>query len=106
MWIHRNFWRSLFLLRWKLSGRIFFSDLHKMVGISSVGFNLILGFTGAYWNLTHVLGEFLHRPEPEASRTDGRLKAESLPLEGLLQRGACKGSPVRMDVYFPSSQNR
>ena len=46
VWMYRNFWRSLFPLRWKLSGRIFFSDLHKMVGISSVAFNLILGFTG------------------------------------------------------------
>jgi uncharacterized iron-regulated membrane protein len=90
VWIYRNFWRSLFLLRWKLSGRIFFSDLHKMVGISSVAFNLILGFTGAYWNLTHVFGHFLQGPEPEASKIDGRIRAESLSLEGLLQQARAK----------------
>jgi uncharacterized iron-regulated membrane protein len=90
VWIYRNFWRSLFRLRWNLSGRIFFSDLHKMVGISSVGFNLILGFTGAYWNLTHVLGHFLDGPEPPTSKINGRVRAESLSLEGLLQQARTK----------------
>jgi uncharacterized iron-regulated membrane protein len=90
VWIYRNFWRSLFRLRWNLSGRIFFSDLHKMVGISSVGFNLILGFTGAYWNLTHVLGHFLDGPEPPASKINGGVRAESLSLEGLLQQARTK----------------
>ena len=92
VWMYRNFWRSLFLLRWKLSGRIFFSDLHKMVGISSVAFNLILGFTGAYWNLTHVLGHFFQGPDLPASKINGPLRAESLSLERLLQQARTKVS--------------
>ena len=51
VWLYRGFWRNFFTLRWGRSARIFFSDLHKTVGISSVAFNLILGFTGAWWNL-------------------------------------------------------
>ena len=90
VWIYRNFWKSLFLLRWNSSKRIFFSDLHKMVGISSVGFNLILGFTGAYWNLTHVLGHLLHGPDPQPAKIDGRVRAESLSLEGLLHQARTK----------------
>lgn len=63
--IYRNFWKSLLRLRWKTSARIFFSDLHKMVGISSTVFNLILGFTGAWWNLSHLIGHlFEDAPEP------------------------------------------
>lgn len=50
VWLYRDFWRSFFTLRWRRSARIFFSDLHKMVGISSVAFNLVLGFTGLWWN--------------------------------------------------------
>ena len=66
------------VLRWNLSARIFFSDLHKMVGISSVGFNLILGFTGAYWNLTHVVGHLLDGPDPKPPNIKGRVFAKTL----------------------------
>ena len=52
LWLYRGFWRNILTLRWGKSARIFFSDLHKMVGISSTAFNLILGFTGAWWNLS------------------------------------------------------
>ncbi len=86
VWIYRNFWKSLLLLRWNSSGRIFFSDLHKMVGISSAGFNLILGFTGAYWNLTHIIGHFLNGPDPPPPKIEGRVRAGTLSLEGLLEQ--------------------
>ncbi|QJE96598.1 PepSY-associated TM helix domain-containing protein [Luteolibacter luteus] len=68
IWLYRGFWKNFFRLRWRSSARIFFSDLHKMVGISSVAFNLVLGFTGAYWNLTHVAADGLghHEEDPEA----------------------------------------
>lgn len=65
VWLYRDFWRAFFTLRWGRSLRIFCSDLHKMIGISSVAFNLILGFTGAYWNLTHVIGEWIMGEPPE-----------------------------------------
>lgn len=61
--IYRNFWKHFFRLRWKMSARIFFSDLHKMVGISSTIFNLILGLTGAWWNLSHVIGHLVMEHE-------------------------------------------
>ena len=90
VWIYRSFWKSLFLLRWNLSARIFFSDLHKMVGISSVGFNLILGFTGAYWNLTHIVGHLLNGPDPKPPKIKGRVFAETLSLDGLLEQARHK----------------
>ncbi|HEY5704532.1 MAG TPA: PepSY-associated TM helix domain-containing protein [Terrimicrobiaceae bacterium] len=106
IWIYRGFWKSLLQLRWNLSARIFFSDLHKMVGISSVGFNLILGFTGAYWNLTHVVGHMLDGPEPEPPKIVERQIGETLSLDALLEQARSKISgfewtyvslPVRAD---------
>jgi len=64
VYLYRGFWKTLFRLRLKKSARIFFSDFHKMVGITSTAFNLLLGFTGAWWNITHVLGDWI-RPAPQ-----------------------------------------
>lgn len=61
LWLYRDFFRHFFRLRWKSSTRILFSDLHKFVGIQSVVFNLILGFTGAWWNLSHVIGHLFEK---------------------------------------------
>ena len=63
VWLYRGFWRNFFTLRWGRSARIFFSDLHKMVGISAVGFYLILGFTGAWWNF-QIVSAALAAPAP------------------------------------------
>ena len=85
VWIYRGFWKNLVRLRFNCSARIFFSDLHKTVGISSVAFNLILGFTGAYWNLTHVIGHLVHGPDPEPPKVTGPRFSETLSLDGLLK---------------------
>lgn len=82
--IYRNFWKSLLRLRWRMSARIFFSDLHKMVGISSTVFNLILGFTGAWWNLSHLLGHALgEAPEPVVKNV-ARHWSDSLSIDQLV----------------------
>jgi uncharacterized iron-regulated membrane protein len=87
VWLYRDFWRNFFTLRWGRSARIFFSDLHKMVGISSVVFNLILGFTGAYWNLMHVAAEGLSHEEEEQVMTK-RLYADSISLDAMAVEAA------------------
>jgi uncharacterized iron-regulated membrane protein len=82
VWIYREFWKHVFLLRWGRSTRILFSDLHKFIGITTVVFQLILGFTGAYWNLTHVIGHWIHGDPPQPVIAD-RLYAPDLSLEGI-----------------------
>lgn len=82
IWLYREFWKGVFTLRWGRSARIFFSDLHKTVGISSVTFNILLGFTGAYWNVTHVAGHLIYG-DPEQKLMTGRLYPESLSLAAL-----------------------
>lgn len=86
VWLYRDFWKSIFRLRWRASARIFFSDLHKMIGITSVAFNLLLGFTGAYWNFTHVIGEWISG-EHEQPKLSNRLYAGAISLEALIVEG-------------------
>jgi uncharacterized iron-regulated membrane protein len=105
VWLYRGFWRSFCTLRWKQSARIFFSDLHKMVGISSVVFNLILGFTGAYWNLTHVATDGLSHHEEEPMPATGSFVSETISLNALADVAKKKlpGFDARW-VTFPSEQ--
>ena len=88
LWLYRGFWRSFFTLRWGRSARIFFSDLHKMLGISSVAFNLILGFTGAYWNLTHIAADGLAHHDAEEDKSSGSYFSDRISLETLVSAAA------------------
>jgi len=88
--IYRNFWKTLFQLRWKKSARMFFSDLHKMVGISSTVFNLILGFTGAWWNLTHLLGHLIEQTPEPIVKTVERQWADNVSIEKLVADAKAK----------------
>lgn len=87
VWLYREFWKNVLTLRWRRGARILFSDLHKFTGITSVLFNLLLGFTGAYWNLSHVIGEWVNG-EPEQARLEGRLYPAALSLADLTRDAA------------------
>lgn len=87
VWLYRDFWKNFFTLRWGRSARIFFSDVHKMVGISSVAFNVLLGFTGAYWNFTHVIGEELQNL-PEPGPMERRLYSDTLSIDAIVADAA------------------
>ena len=66
LYLYRRFWKSLFRLRWRASFRMISGDFHRLVGVWSVGFNLLLGFTGAYWNLSHVVEDLIAPHEDPA----------------------------------------
>ncbi len=66
LWLYRDFFRHFFRLRWGRSARLLFSDLHKFIGISTVVFHFLLGFTGAWWNLSHLLGHLFEEEVAEA----------------------------------------
>jgi uncharacterized iron-regulated membrane protein len=84
-WLYRDFWTNFIRLRWRASRQIFLSDLHKTVGIASLAFNLILGFTGAYWNLPSAIRQvrFGNGLPPELT---GRHWSHSISLDALLSR--------------------
>jgi uncharacterized iron-regulated membrane protein len=88
VWLYRGFWKNLLTFRWGRSARILFSDIHKFIGITSVAFNLILGFTGAYWNFTHLLGHWFEEHDDNAPAPAVRLYAEPLPLDALITDSA------------------
>lgn len=103
VWLYRDFWRNFFTLRWGRSARIFFSDVHKMLGISSAGFNLILGFTGAYWNLTHIAMDGFGSHEEVEDRMPGRLYADSISLEKLSAESAVRLPGFKVNwISFPT----
>lgn len=66
LYLYRRFWKSLFRLRLKSSFRMLSGDFHRLVGVWSTGFNLVLGFTGAYWNISHTI-EHLTNPHHDAA---------------------------------------
>lgn len=105
IWIYRSFWKNLFRLRWGNSLRIFCSDLHKAIGISSVPLNLILGFTGAYWNITHLLHELEEHAHEEEHAIMMPLE-DTLPIEQLMATATDRWSVFRINyIYFPTDQD-
>ncbi|CAA6695444.1 MULTISPECIES: PepSY domain-containing protein [unclassified Lentimonas] len=58
--LYRKFWKNFFTFRWKSSARALTGNLHKRVGVLSAPVFLILGLTGAVWNLLHIAEEFTH----------------------------------------------
>jgi uncharacterized iron-regulated membrane protein len=85
LWLYRRFWKTLLRLRWKSSLRMISGDFHRMVGVFSVGFNLLLGFTGAYWNLSHVIEDWFypHEEEVEELPFHEKLFAASYDIDAL-----------------------
>jgi uncharacterized iron-regulated membrane protein len=84
-WIYRDFWSSFIRLRWRASRQIFLSDLHKTVGISTLVFQLILGFTGAWWNIPAALRQF-HFPNAHPSGFTARHWSRHISLDALLDQ--------------------
>lgn len=103
--LYRSFFKTVFRLRWKQSWRIFSSDLHKTVGIASLPFNLLFGFTGAYWNIAHVVEEWSHdHEEPEVwTSYEGRFdRIDELPALAEAQWPAYSLNYV----YMPTAEDR
>lgn len=90
--LHKQFWRKLFTLRLHSARRIFYSDVHKLIGIISSPIIIILAFTGGYYNISvavHEIGEHIEAhpllEEPLYSKDinfDALLKSSETDLEG------------------------
>lgn len=82
IYLHRKFWRNFFTLRWNSRLVVYFSDLHKMVGIVSSPILIILAFTGAWWNIAGYLHELEeHANGYQHHRMQARLYSDSLSLD-------------------------
>lgn len=83
--LYKNFWLKFFTLRFKQANRIFFSDLHKMVGIASAPIMLILGITGAYWNIAETIHEVTEHVIEEPYYIQHDLYSPHISIEALYQ---------------------
>ncbi len=52
--LHRKFWKVLFTFRYRARPIIYLGDSHKLLGIISAPVLLVLGFTGAFWNISQL----------------------------------------------------
>ncbi len=83
--LHRKFWKNFFTLRWNSRMVVYFSDLHKMVGIVSAPVLVILAFTGAWWNISSYLHELEeHADGHEHHLMQERLYSDSVSLDKLV----------------------
>lgn len=81
--IYRHFWKHFFTLRWDKRLTVFFNDLHKMTGIIATPVLLILGVTGAYWNIRHFIHEEIEHAGEVPYKVTGRLYNDELSLQAL-----------------------
>ena len=81
--LHRKFWRNLFKLRTQARRILYYSDLHKLLGAWGSPILLILGITGGYWNVAHVLHEMEHHEE-EHFVMEHRMYSNDISFDGLM----------------------
>lgn len=101
LWIYRGWIKNVFRLRWQKGGRTRWSDLHKLVGLWSLLFNLLVGLTGAVYGYENLAGQIRshwlrareERPAATAKAAAARPPAArvrpadaSLGVDALLQR--------------------
>jgi uncharacterized iron-regulated membrane protein len=71
--VYKRFWRGFFRLRLGAGARVLVGDLHKLVGLWSVPFVLLIGITGI-WYLVEIVGMMnghrFDRPAPGVLRTE------------------------------------
>ena len=84
IYLYRNFWKHFFTLRVDKARRIFFSDIHKMIGIVSSPIILILAFTGGYWNISEVVHEVTEHAFEEHYLIEKPLYNTALSIQALL----------------------
>ena len=87
--LYRKFWKNFFTLRWNARLMVYFSDLHKMTGVIASPILFIVGFTGAWWNITHFAYELReHMDGKEHYAMEKRLYSDELSLQVLHDRAA------------------
>ncbi len=82
--LHRQFWRTFFTLRLGKGLRLLLSDGHKMLGITGAPVFLVLGFTGAWWNLEHFFEEVIEGHDDSAFVISQRYYNPAIDVETLI----------------------
>ncbi|WP_061250000.1 PepSY-associated TM helix domain-containing protein [Leptospira alstonii] len=100
MILYRSIWQNLFRLRTNQSFRTYFSDLHKMVGVFTLVFNMALGATGAWWNAQFISGLWVNGFAEE--KKVGKFFNESVSMDLLLRDAESQIHGFRLGfISFP-----
>lgn len=83
--LYRQFWKKIFTLRFNAARRIFYSDVHKLFGIISSPFLIILAVTGGYYNIAAVIHEVEEHVEPHPLLTEA-LYSNNIDFQHLLNQ--------------------
>ncbi|WP_373081033.1 PepSY-associated TM helix domain-containing protein [Zhongshania sp.] len=83
--LHRKFWKVLFRFRHRARPIIYLGDGHKLLGAIASPVLLILGFTGAFWNISQLSYSLAKPASPAAPYIVGeRLYDSGLSFDELL----------------------
>ncbi|BDX06493.1 PepSY-associated TM helix domain-containing protein [Planctobacterium marinum] len=105
--LYRQFWKKLFTLRVKAASRIFYSDVHKFIGITSSPVLIILAFTGAWWNMSEVLHETIEHGAEEHQVLQQPIYAQHLNFEAMRQQSTQQITDFRATyMVFPFEEER
>ncbi|TGL58451.1 PepSY-associated TM helix domain-containing protein [Leptospira sarikeiensis] len=97
--LYRNIWENLFRLRSGESIRTYFSDLHKLVGVFTLVFNLVLGFTGAWWNISTTINTIVNGFPPEVI---GKFLEDSVSVDKMSEESVQKFPGFKLGfISFP-----
>jgi uncharacterized iron-regulated membrane protein len=85
--LHRKFWTTLPRIRWGARRVLAFSDVHKISGALAAPMLLILGFTGAWWNIEHGVEELSEHWQGDAHPVvAGPLFNKALSLDAIMAK--------------------
>ena len=105
--LYRQFWKTLFLLRWNARLVTYFSDLHKTVGIICSPVLLVLSFTGVWWNIAGYLHELEeHSDGHEHPLVQERLYNDEISIDSLVAAAQAQVSGFKPTYFsFPYEPN-
>jgi len=85
--VYKKWWRGFFQLRFNRGWRILFGDLHRLLGVWSLWFLLIIGATGVWYLVERVAndtGYSFNTPTPISTLQEGD-ERQLLPLSRVLE---------------------
>ncbi len=83
--IYRKFWKGFLTFRWKTGWRTLSGNLHKRIGALFSPVFLLLGLTGAWWNIAHIVEDLRQPEEPmEDGEIHGGHLRENYPFDRIL----------------------
>ncbi len=97
--IHQKIVKDLFSQRWRGSVRLMLSDAHKVIGIWTLLFHILIAFTGAWLGLLPVFaGAVKHLSSPPGSSSKKLVAGEQTPVPAVMQSVDALYHKAKMDL--------